>query len=144
MLDDFIKQVSKLVSKGKTDREISELFNKPLKEIYQIRTTTLKATTKKRKCSHCNQMRNPVCFSSKYDNTPQAGWCIVCRRQAGIDLYQRKQKENKKGQKREIRLYNCLRCNKLFESETWEPNYQHYHTCPHCRRLMNAMENISI
>jgi DNA-directed RNA polymerase subunit RPC12/RpoP len=97
----------------------------------------------KRRCKKCRQLRDVVNFSYKNRGTKYEGWCIICRRKAGIDIDKRGRPGRDK-KRDNSRVYQCMKCDELFESEVWGENNQHYHLCPHCRKLIDCMEQVSI
>jgi hypothetical protein len=143
-MQDLIDRISKLVKQGKTDRQISQMIGKSTSRIYAIRTQILKVSIPVKKCPNCKQSKNTICFSSKHDGGPYEGWCIQCRRRAGIDIYTL-QRIKRYGKKKQTKVYECLKCEELFESEVWGPNNNnHFYTCPHCRFFITQTDRVSI
>jgi DNA-directed RNA polymerase subunit RPC12/RpoP len=136
------KRIADLVSEGKTDRQIAKRLGLNTSEVYKIRTQVLGVANQKKECKNCGELKNRVCFSHKHDGTKYEDWCITCRHDEGIDIYKRN--EPKAEEQVILLCYLCIRCGELFESPVWQPNNQHYHTCPHCRKINTSMEQVSI
>ena len=136
------------VREGKTDGEIAAELGMPGREVWRIRRKILHINNygRKRNCPKCNGLRPITLFKTRGSFTTESShWCLYCRRIAGIDRYERKEKFNQRirGGKPLFKLILCLRCDHSFSSPIF-PDGSYNHLCNHCRIIVRNMERVSI
>jgi len=141
--NDLYVRIRTRINDGKTDAEIAHELDLPTYRVSFIRTRLLKITyfNKQKLCQKCGKLKNICCFDS---GAPKEfrGWCIICRREAGRDLYHRSY--SVKWKKDRFVSEFCLTCGKPFESEIINARGHHYYTCPDCRLRNTEIERVSI
>ena len=131
-----------VLQEGISDLEIAQRLDKPIKEVYRIRTRELKISYygKKKICDTCHELKSLTVFL-KGGNT-----CIKCRRVLGAQAPYKMVNPRKQVVVQDKISVECIRCRKDFDSETWEKEgrMQHYYACSSCRRKMNVMDSVGI
>jgi len=136
--------ISVLVADGLMDWEIATKLGFSNKIINAIRRTVLHINNygRKRECPGCGKKQSITLFKLKHSQL-----CIVCRRKAGDDKYQRANKNEKEAP--DTMTVLCLRCDKSFESEIYFEDggvipHVKNHLCSHCSGIATAQERVSI
>lgn len=137
-------QITVMVSEGKNDRQIAEKLSHPVKYIRDIRADVLHISLygQKRKCDKCKQLRVNTCFKEDHQTYP--GWCIICRRKAGVDHYIRKPRTKTYPKKEKTGTFLCLHCDKPFISEIWGLSDTHFYLCIPCRKRAICIDQVSM
>jgi len=144
-----------VLNQGKTDAEIAGICEMTIKDVCLIRKDILKINNygRKRPCPKCGKslpinlfrIRKPGAEPEKEPDESD-DWCLLCRRKAGKDPYQRKKRKMvRKTESFGTVLTLCLRCEKSFESKIRSADGRLYdRVCPTCQMVNQFMETGSI